>query len=135
MFFESHGSVEEDADQEWIARDEGCAGRTGLPPAALFEALANPRRLFVLQYLLRVGSPVPEATVVDRLTAWETDTPVVDIATAERRRMAVSLRHTHLPKLVDARMVTVEDAEGEVLLTVGPNATAAEPHLALFADQ
>lgn len=88
--------------------------------ASLF-TVANDRRLFVLQYLDRVGPAVQEADVIDQVAAWETETPVAKLPAAARERVAVSLRHTHLPKLRGAGFIeyTTDD-----VLILGPNPAA-----------
>lgn len=116
--------------------DHGAFSREGadapdLPADTLFTVLANPRRRIVIQYVLHMDEAVPKAAVIDRVAAWETQTPVADLSSDARKRAAVSLRHTHLPKLIDAGVV--EYNEEEALLTLGPNAAAVEPHLALLA--
>lgn len=130
VFFETGGSVGEDVEQNWYDSRSGGTSGTGVPAAALFDVLGNSRRLFIIQYLGRVGTAVKEADVIDQLTAWETETPVADLSTAARELITVLLRHTHLPKLVDAGLVEYT-ADG-ARLTLGATAVAAEPHLALL---
>lgn len=124
-------SVDDESKQNWFDLCGECTGETGLSTDRLFAILANHRRRFVLQYLLRIDETAPIDDVIKKLTAWETDTPVADLSSAERTRMAVSVRHIHLGKLVDSGTVTYdEDAER---LGLGPNAPAVEPYLTLLA--
>lgn len=100
---------------------------------ALFEVLADSRRRFVVGYLLRRDEPVSMDALIERLAAWETDTPLDELSSADRTLASVSLRHTHLLKLTAAGIATYDDESRTI--APGPNVEAAGAHLALLAAQ
>lgn len=128
MFFQTGGSVDEESDENWYGTEEEEPKDAEMSATPLFAMSANDRRLFDPQYLDRVGVAVQKEDLFKQVAAWETETSVADLPAADRERMAVSLRHTHLPKLCAADLVeyTTDDA-----LTLGPNA-AAKLHLELL---
>ena len=104
---------------------------TDVSADTLFGALANPRRRFVIEYLLRRDEPTPVDALVEQLASWETDTPIDELSSADRTPASVSLRHTHLPNLTDAGIVTYDDESQTI--APGPSVEAVEAHLALLA--
>lgn len=82
------------------------------PPADdVLEILAHPRRRQVLRHLRATGSTSVDAVLDHVVTGDEAD------SVARRRRVAIQLHHVHLPKLVDAGLLTHDDGRGVVELT------------------
>lgn len=95
---------------EGVSADCGNAAsdeRTGEALDALFEALADERRRYVLAYLDAGEEDV--ATVPD-LVDHVADEASVD----DRERVSVALHHAHLPKLADAGLVEFDARDGFV---------------------
>lgn len=76
-----------------------------LTPDAVFDALQNPRRRFVLAYLRQQDRPVTLTELAQKTAAWEADAPVSEVEDERVNRVKLSLHHTHLPKLADLGLV------------------------------
>ena len=84
---------------------------TGLSEA--FALLAHPYRRFVLYYLTNESETVAVDTLAAAIATWEESHTGRD-RSADRDVIEVELHHTHLPKLVDAGVVTVR-ADGNAI--------------------
>ena len=88
------------------------------PPAVLelpqvYDALSHPRRRYVC-HLLSEDDRWSVAELAGRIAAWEAGVPGDAIAEYRRERVAVSLYHSHLPKLAADDVVDFDDATGTV---------------------
>lgn len=105
-----------------------------------FGALADPHRRAVLRYLADNESPVAVAELADHLTIEREDgdrdaehsssriAEWGDALLGTRRRVQISLRHVHIPKLadagavdfdIDANTVSLRDRGSELLAQTG----------------
>lgn len=91
-----------------------------------FRLLADGRRQRVLRYLDEDATPTSLAELADRLalekrTAANADAGTISshgpVSTDARRRIELSLRHTHVPMLADAGAVAFGPSENTVALT------------------
>lgn len=89
----------------------------------VFSLLSNQRRRLVIRFLHADG-PMPKAELAERIAAVETDKPINEISSQERKRVLVSLHQCHLSKLEDHGVVTWN---GEVSLD--DNARAVLPYV------
>lgn len=79
----------------------------------VFGSLSDPRRRGVLYYLRDSG----QADVEDlacALAAWEREVACEDVAEEVSQRVRADLRHVHLPKLEDYRIVDFDARSGTV---------------------
>ncbi|MFC5365312.1 DUF7344 domain-containing protein [Salinirubrum litoreum] len=83
----------------------------------MFDILQNRRRRYALHYLKQQETPVRIRALVEQVASWEYDTPVRELARKERHRVYVSMTQTHLPKMVDADIVSTDEDAGTVRLT------------------
>lgn len=88
-------------------RDHGDEVPSTLRLNHVFEALANPRRRYLLYTLLR-GDELSLEEIARSVTAWEKDVPVETVTDEEAERTYVALYHSHIPKLVEADIVEFE---------------------------
>ena len=102
---------------------------TTLDTDVLFRTLADPHRRAILSYLQTTQVHVGVRELVEHLTSQTFET---QIARADRRAIEISLLHSHLPKLVDAGMVTYNRSTGMISRT--PLAAEADPHLRLVGE-
>lgn len=109
------------------------AKKTGRPGACvstdeLFRLLASPGNRFVLTYLLRTGSAVEYADVVEYVVD-RAEAPEEMTEAKFRGHVAASLINERLPELEEAGLVDVDSTRQRVSST--PAAEVAAPHLAL----
>ena len=102
-----------DSDPEHASTD-----RERPPPAVLelpqvYDALCHPRRRYVC-HLLSEDDRWSVAELAERIAAWEADVPGDAVTEHRRERVAVSLYHSHLPKLAADDVVDFDDATGTV---------------------
>ncbi|WP_433626524.1 winged helix-turn-helix domain-containing protein [Halomicrococcus sp. NG-SE-24] len=88
-------------------------------PSVLFSTLASPRRRHVLRQLLERDASVSLTRLARNVAASEDDV----------ERVYAELHHRHVPKLVDAGLVTREQGGDAVTLTDGGG--VVEPYLEL----
>ncbi|RBI63395.1 ArsR family transcriptional regulator [halophilic archaeon] len=88
-------------------------------PSVLFSTLASPRRRHVLRRLLERDASVSLTQLARNVAASEDDV----------ERVYAELHHRHVPKLVDAGLVTCERGGDAVTLTDGGD--VVEPYLEL----
>lgn len=86
---------------------------------ALFEALSNQRRRFVIHYLKQRGDdePVALADLSAQVTAWEQGTDAESLSYADRKNVHTSLSQFHAPKLENLGFVEFDREESVVELT------------------
>lgn len=84
----------------------------------IFGILSNDRRRCIVHYLKKHDArPVELRELVDYVAAWETNTPVDELDSDERKSVYAAIRQTHLPKMEEAGIVEYEHMRGEVELT------------------
>jgi hypothetical protein len=101
------------------------AGRLGTPTSTpelahedVFDVLSNDRRRCIVHYLKKHdGRRVELRELVDYVAAWETNTPVEELDSDERKSVYAAIRQTHLPKMEEAGIIEYEHMRGEVELT------------------
>ena len=82
----------------------------------IFEILSNRRRRYVLHCLKQRDSEVALREMSEQVAAWETDKPVSELETAERKRVYTSLQQCHLPRMDEKGIVEFEQDGGVVEL-------------------
>ncbi|MGA9402823.1 MAG: ArsR family transcriptional regulator [Haladaptatus sp.] len=88
-------------------------------PSVIFSTLASARRRVVLRELIKSGPSLTVTALSEKISDEHPDT--------DARRIFAQLHHSHLPKLEDSGMVTVEDD----LVTLGNCIEVIEPYLVL----
>lgn len=104
------------------------AGTTDLTEDDVFEILSNRRRRFVIHALKRAEKPLDVSELSTFVTAWELDVEPEEVRYEDRRNIHSTLRRTHLPKLEEKNVVTV-DGETDVV-----EPTAALRDLDIYVD-
>ena len=91
----------------------------GIDRGEIFEMLSNTRRRYVLHYLKQRehGKRVPLREVVDQVAAWEQETEISQLDSADRKRVYTALKQTHLRRLDEFGIVEYDQLRGEVELT------------------
>ena len=82
-----------------------------------FDILSNARRRFVLRELQQTSDSVELVELAERLAAEENDVTRKALTSQQRKRTYVSLYQTHVPKLVEAGVVTYDQDTGEIAAT------------------
>jgi len=85
-----------------------------LSKTEIFDVLRNQRRRFVLQYLKRRETPVELGPLATQVAAWEYDTTVDEVTSAQRKRVYTTLQQTHLPKMDEAGIVEYDSSRGTI---------------------
>ena len=75
----------------------------------VFEVLSNRRRRFVIHALKRAEGPVDVSELSAHVTAWERGVALDEVRYEDRRNVYSTLRRTHLPKLEEKNVVTVDE--------------------------
>lgn len=89
-------------------------------PDTILSAIANERRRAILSVLANApGRTLEYDALVDRVAAriWDEDTE--QGSDEHRQRVRIALRHTHLPKLAEARIIDYEADTGHVQFVGG----------------
>lgn len=81
----------------------------------VYDLLSNPRRRFIISYL-REHDHARLQDLASTLAAWENETSVDQLTNQQRKRVYVSLYQTHIPKLVDAGIITYDQDSGQVAI-------------------
>jgi DNA-binding transcriptional ArsR family regulator len=89
-------------------------GDTALSLDELFDILRNARRRHVVELLDEYGGEAEFRELTDAVARRETGAPV---SYEERKRVYVSLRQSHLPRLADAGVVEYDRDRGTVRAT------------------
>lgn len=74
----------------------------------VFEALSHRRRRYVLECLPEVTAPIPLRALAEAVADRENEAPATEISEEEILERRISLEHRHLPKLVDAGLITYD---------------------------
>lgn len=80
----------------------------------VFEVLSNRRRRFVIHALKHTEEPLHVSELSTHVTAWERDVDPEEVRYEDRRNVYSTLRRTHLPKLEEKNVVTVDEEENLV---------------------
>lgn len=103
---------------------------TDLDPDEAYGLLQSGRRRRVVRHLLEfVGEPVPVGALATAVARREHERPADGFDADVRERVALSLDHSHLPRLEAAGAVVYDRQRGTVTAT--PRIEALEPYLAL----
>jgi hypothetical protein len=95
----------------------------------LFDVLSHHRRRYVVECLIRYGSPMTLPDLADECVMMEHQRAVDSVPAETVKRMYMSLYHTHIPKLVDSDAVEYDQESDSVALC--PNAGQLEAYLTL----
>lgn len=95
----------------------GDGGRSLL--TRVFGSLSHPRRRCVLYYLRECDQAEAEDLAL-AVIAWEQGIPKENISTEDRKDVQAELRHIHLPKLEDYRLVEYDSRSGTVSYSYPP---------------
>ena len=102
----------DDDDADPSDGDEHDAGDEGLSKGEIFEVLRNQRRRYVVQYLKQDDRPVELGDLAQQVAAWEYDTTLEGVTSAQRKRVYTTLQQTHLPKMDSAGILRFDSDEG-----------------------
>lgn len=80
----------------------------------IYEVLSNPRRRYTVHYLQFREESVELGTLAEQLAAWECETPIREVTSAQRKRTYTALQQEHLPKMDSVGIVDFEQREGVV---------------------
>ncbi|EMA58320.1 DUF7344 domain-containing protein [Halorubrum lipolyticum] len=75
----------------------------------VFEVLSNRRRRFVIHALKRAEEPIDISELSTHVTAWERGVDPGEVRYEDRRNVYSTLQRTHLPKLEEKNVVTVDE--------------------------
>lgn len=92
-------------------------GRAVTTPSldAVFDLLSDRRRRFMLYCLVDASDGFAELeALVDRVAVMEADVDDEPLTDALRKRVAIDLRHRHLPKVAEVDIVDYDDRSGMV---------------------
>ena len=94
------------------------------PPSVLeiepvYEALCHPRRRY-LCYTLLEDAEWSLTDLATRIAAWENDVPEHAVTENQREAVYVSLYHAHVPKLVEAGVISHDEVTERI--TAGEHA-------------
>ena len=101
----------------WLSPLRASVGPEPLDEEAIFRVLRNKRRRYALHYLKQREEVVSVGDLAEQIAAWETDTPAVEVAADDRKRVYISLLQSHLPTLEDAGMIDFDEENSVVELT------------------
>lgn len=93
----------------------------------VFDVLANRRRRFVLNFLLREERPVTIQELSQAVAEWEFDAEAEELTDQQQKRIYVALYQTHVPKLADLGIVEYDPDTNLVELT--DTATQLRPYV------
>ena len=109
----SQASVERTAAER--ERDADQDGGATLPKDDVFHLLQNGRRRAVLRYLAaHEGERFVMRDVAEAVAAWENDTTLQQLTSAERQRVYISLYQSHLPKLAEHGVIDYDQDRGTI---------------------
>lgn len=83
----------------------------------VFEVLSNRRRRYTLHHLQRRDEPVELGNLSERVAAWENETGIEKVTSAERKRVYTALQQFHLPKMEDSGLIEYDQRGSIVELT------------------
>lgn len=81
---------------------------------SVFTALSHPRRIYLIHALVNGtgGTMLPDLST--EIASQELDKPIEEVTVGERKRIHLSLYHSHLPKLADLDVIEYDDREDVV---------------------
>lgn len=95
----------------------GVADRTPeLSTSEIYEILYNPRRRAIVDYLLSADGTATRSDLAEYLAAEETDQPVAEVSSYDRKRLYIGLYQTHLPKLAELGVIAYDEDRGTMEL-------------------
>lgn len=80
-----------------------------------FTALSHPRRIYLIHLLVNGTSGVTLPELSAEIASRELDKPLEEVTVGERKRIHLSLYHSHLPKLADLDVIEYDDREEAVV--------------------
>ena len=93
------------------------SSETEITQDEIFDLLSNPRRRYVINYLLRENRPVSIQELSKELATWEFDVDEDQLTDQQEKRIYVALYQTHIPKLEDVGVIDYDDDASLVELT------------------
>ena len=93
------------------------AGSHSPSPDELFDALSHAHRRYAI-YTLRAFGPMAFDDLADVVTGWLYSRNGETALRSDRRRVASSLHHVHIPKLLDTAVVTRDDETGTLAIAI-----------------
>lgn len=81
----------------------------------VFAALGHPRRRYLLYTLVNGGNAETLRGLATKIAAWEQDKPTSEVTDEERRRVQISLVHSHIPKLEDLGVLDFREREDRIV--------------------
>lgn len=99
-----------------VSENDTDSGHQSLSVMRLFEALADPRRRWLLTYLRNHGAESP-VTVAQTLTDWESNGTGITPTATDYGRIRNELVSVHLPTLAAAGLVEYTEDQEMVALT------------------
>ncbi|WP_135828365.1 DUF7344 domain-containing protein [Halorussus halobius] len=99
----------EESDLQDLPSGEPTLSEAILELDHVYEALGHPRRRY-LCYTLLEDTAWSMTDLATKIAAWENDVPEQEVTASQREQVYVSLYHAHVPKLVDERVVSFDDA-------------------------
>ena len=98
----------------------------------VFEILAEPRRRFALSHLHEHSRPIAIADLIREISADQHEIAKNEVPKRVLQQETTAFHHCHLPKLVDAHLVTINTDRNTVMAT--DTLQSIEPLLAIVAE-
>jgi hypothetical protein len=103
---------------------------TDLDLGAVLRVLDHPRRRYLVTTLVNGRSEAPLSELATEIAAREHDKPVTDVTPREESAVHTSLHHSHVPRLVDADIVTYDPDDESVVRAANADRVRAVLHSA-----
>ena len=104
-------------NKEWIsANAEGDMDKVSLSKDTIFDILSNPRRRYLLYYLSQKSDPVNIQELTEQIAQWEATERDDDFTEQYHKRVYISIYQNHIPKLIEAGIVSFDRNSGLVSL-------------------
>jgi len=103
------------------------SSETEISQDEIFDLLSNPRRRYVINYLLREDRPVSIQELSKELAMWEFEVDADELTDQQEKRIYVALYQTHIPKLEDVGVIEYDSDASLVELT--DQATQLQPYV------
>ena len=100
--------------------DDSCQPRAASrspTPDELFDVLSDAHRRYAI-YTLRAFGPMTFDDLADVVTGWLYSRNGETALRADRQRVASSLHHVHIPKLLETALVTRDDKAGTLAIEI-----------------
>lgn len=97
--------------------NESNSNRGELSEDEIYEVLSNRRRRFVIHALKRTEEPIEIFELSKYVTAWETGVELEEVPSRHRQNVYSTLKRTHLPKLEEKNVVTIDEEGNYVQAT------------------